>query len=179
MEQATSTGNRTDSGKVGVASSSIAGLGVFARSELAAGEVVLSIDDSCVVDAAHPVPEGEESHLDYLSAGKTVLMQVPERYINHSCDPNVFVRTRDGVREVVALRAIRAQQEITYDYSINGFGDTVWICTCQSSRCRHSIHSDFFHLPIALQREYLPLLDAWFRAERPEQIQALTLGSNV
>jgi hypothetical protein len=92
-------------------------------------------------------------------------MQFPERHINHSCDPNVYVRTVNGRRLVIALRDIAEGAEIAYDYCINGSGDTVWTCHCGAARCRRSIHSDFFHLPPALQQEYLPLLDDWFVAE--------------
>ena len=157
-----------------VGASPIQGLGVFAGGEFDAGEVVMTIDDARVVDDDHPVDGGDAVYCDYLGGGRVVLMQSPERHINHSCDPNVWVCTReDGVREEIALRPIRAQEEITYDYSINGSGDTVWTCLCGSPRCRHAVHSDFFDLPLALQREYLPLLDEWFRRERPEQIEAL------
>lgn len=106
-------------------------------------------------------------------------MQPPERHINHSCDPNVYVRTAGGVRLVVALRPIAAGEEIAYDYCINSSGDTVWNCTCGAARCRRVVHSDFFHLPFDLQREYLPLLDEWFRRERAvdvAKLDALTGG---
>ncbi len=76
-------------------------------------------------------------------------------------------------RLVIALRGIAAEQEITYDYCINGYGDTVWTCHCGASRCRHVIHSDFFHLPIEMQREYLLLLDDWFRQERSIELARL------
>ncbi|HTT60245.1 MAG TPA: SET domain-containing protein-lysine N-methyltransferase [Bryobacteraceae bacterium] len=155
---------------VAVAESEIDGLGVFATVAFAPGVSVLTIDDSRVVDAAHPVLPEERRHCDYLEGGKTVLMQIPERYINHSCRPNVFVRTLDGVRHVLALRPIRAGEEITYDYCINGYGDVVWRCNCRATGCRGMIHSDFFHLPLELQKEYLPLLDEWFRKERAHDV---------
>jgi hypothetical protein len=148
-------------------------MGVFAAGNFSAGDVVLAIDDSFVVDAEHPAPWGEEHHCDYLKDEKVVWMQAPERYINHSCDPDVFVRTSGGVRQVIALREIHADEEITYDYCVNGYGDTVWTCRCGAARCRHSIHSDFFHLPLDLQKAYLPLLDEWFRKERSDDIERL------
>lgn len=159
--------------KVRSAESPIEGNGVFAVTDLLVDEVVLIIDDSHITDEGHPTSAGEETYCDYIGGGKVVVMQTPERYINHSCDPNVYTRTREGVREVRALRSIRADEEIAYDYSINGFGETIWTCTCHSSHCRHQVHSDFFHLPVALQRAYLPLLDDWFREERADQIKAL------
>jgi hypothetical protein len=168
------------SNNVWIRSSPINGLGVFAKRTFRRGEIVLSIDDRRVVDEEHPLRLGEEErHCDYLDAGKVVLMQPPERHINHSCDPNTYVQSVKGKRVVKALRDIAAEEEITYDYCINGDGDTVWICHCGSSRCRHEIHSDFFHLSIELQREYLPLLDDWFRKERADEIEHLNLLERV
>jgi hypothetical protein len=159
---------------VHLAASSVHGTGVFAREAIPRGHPVLRIDDSRVVDEAHPLQEGEhEYHRDWLANGTVVLMMPPERHINHCCDPNTFVRTINGVRWVFALRDIAAGEEITYDYCINSGGDTVWTCTCGSARCRHTIHSDFFHLPMTLQLEYLPLLDEWFMLERRDEVEKL------
>ena len=156
-----------------VRDSNIQGLGVFASRHFAAGEVILTIDDSYVVDADHLLPAGEEHHCDFLGGGTTVWMQLPERHINHCCDPNVYVRTTDGQRQVVAIRDIKIAEEIAYDYSINGYGDTVWNCHCGVDRCRQTIHSDFFHLPLQVQREYLPLLEEWYRKERQGELKIL------
>ncbi len=154
--------------------SPIQGLGVFATKPLVSGETILAIDDSRVVDERHPFgPRDDARHCDYLAGGRVVLMQPPERHINHSCDPNSYVKTSGGKRLVLALREIALGEEITYDYSINSGGDTVWTCRCGAARCRREVHSDFFHLPVELQREYLPLLDSWFRAERAAEIQRL------
>jgi hypothetical protein len=138
------------------------------------GETILVIDDSRVVDDLHPLASNEEKrHCDYLEGGKVILMQPPERHINHSCDPNTYVKTINGERMVLARRNIAKEEEITYDYCINGDGDTVWYCHCGASRCRHQIHSDFFHLPVEVQQEYLPLLDDWFRKERATEVARL------
>jgi hypothetical protein len=158
--------------------SPIQGTGVFAARDIPRG-VVLKIDDSRLVTPGRPLDpsRGEyEHHCDYLAGGKLVLMQPPERHINHSCDPNTFVRTIHGVRYVFALRIIPAGEEITYDYCINGFGDVVWECRCGSRRCRRQIHSDFFHLPRELQVEYLPLLDDWYLAEYRDKVEGLLLS---
>jgi hypothetical protein len=107
--------NAAMANSVTVGASRINGTGVFAASRFASGDVVLAIDDSHAVDAGHPVPPGEEHHCDCLEHGRTVWMQPPERYINHSCDPNVYVRTVDSVRQVVAIREIDTEEEIAYD----------------------------------------------------------------
>jgi uncharacterized protein len=159
---------------VRVGPSRIQGIGVFAEKPFQAGETILTLDDSRSVDEAHPLGANDDPrHCDYLEAGKVILMRSPERYINHSCDPNTYVRTIGGQRVVLARREIQSEEEITYDYCINGSGDTVWNCNCGAARCRRVIHSDFFHLPLALQAEYLPLLDSWFRRERMAEIAHL------
>lgn len=159
-----------------VAESKIHGLGVFARRDFAEGEIILSIDDSRVVDDAHPLdPElGEYSyHCDYLANGKTILMRSPERHINSCCAPNTYVKTVNGVRHVVARTPIRAGEEITCDYIIDCHGGIVWQCSCGSPRCRGTIVSSFFELPLDLQLEYLPLLSEWFIEEHQDRIEAL------
>lgn len=161
--------------KAHTSTSSIQGTGVLISQDIQKGEIILAIDDTRIVDENHPIDpsKGEkELHCDWL--GKTVvLMQKPERYINHSCDPNTFVKTINKIRYVLALEDIKKDEEITYDYCINGYGETVWQCNCGSKRCRKTIHSDFFHLPISLQIEYLPLLDSWYCEEYKEKVQNL------
>jgi hypothetical protein len=136
---------------ISTAESPIHGAGVFATVRFSPGEIVLRIDDSRVVSGDHPLDPGKgeyEHHCDYLAGGRVVLMQPPERFINHGCDPNTFVRTIAGDRYVVALREIRAGDEITYDYCINGDGDAEWSCACGSPSCRRHHRSGFFHLPM-------------------------------
>ena len=162
--------------EVFVTESKIQGVGVFAARDFAEGEVVLSLDDSRVVDAEHPLrPERGEfaRHCDYLEGGKVVLQKFPERHINSSCDPNVYARRGDGESLVVARRRIRAGEEITSDYIIDCHGGDVWQCNCGSARCRRTVVSSFFELPLAWQLEYLPLLNEWFVREHREEVEAL------
>ena len=161
-----------------VAESKIHGLGVFATRAFATGEIILPIDDSRVVDDEHPLrPQlGEHAyHCDYLAGGKTVLMKSPERHINSCCDPNTYVKTINAIRHVVARKAIKSGEEITYDYIIDCHGGDVWECNCGSALCRGTIVSSFFELPIELQLHYLPLLNEWFIDEHREKVEALRI----
>jgi uncharacterized protein len=163
-------------GDVYVAESGIHGVGVFAGRDFAAGETVLRMDDSRVVDEGHPLrPElGEYAHhCDYLEGGKVILQGYPERHINSSCDPNAYARRSSGESVMVARRAIRAGEEITGDYIIDCHGGIVWTCNCGSPRCRRVVPSSFFELPVEAQLEYLPLLNEWFVAEHREEVEAL------
>src|SRR5262249_26575211 len=90
------------------------GTGGFSAGPSSPGAIILKIDDSRVVTDANPLnpAQGEfEHHCDYLAGGKVVLMQPPERFTNHSCDPNTYIRTIAGGRYVVALREIRPSDE--------------------------------------------------------------------
>ena len=149
---------------------------MFAARDFKEGERILERDDSRVVTPGDPLREdrGEyERHCDYLSGGKVILAGWPERHTNHSCDPNAYNKTVNGIRYFLARRNIAAGDEMTQDYCINSGGDTVWECNCGSCRCRKTIHSDFFHLPIELQMEYLPLLDGRYVQENLEKTEDL------
>ncbi len=80
------------------------------------GSVLLRLDDSRVIDAEHPLrpEEGEfERHRDFLPDGTVVLMQSPERYINHSCDPNCYVYSAHHERFLLAMCDLAAGEEIS------------------------------------------------------------------
>ena len=138
------------------------------------GEVILEIDDSHVVtDLTKLTKEQYEFELDYLANGKIVFAQSPERYINHSCDPNTFAKTMQGGRKLVAMRDIKDGEEITSDYSINGYNDGTFRCHCGSKNCREKYQGNFLKLPKSLQKKYLPYLDDWFVEEHGEKIDEL------
>jgi len=149
------------------------GTGVFANKSMKSGDVVLIIDDShLVTDESVLTPQQHEFDLDYVD-GKTILMQSPEKFINHSCEPNVYVKTRDGNRCVLAIRDIAVDEEITYDYAVNGDNNGTFVCHCGSSNCRKVYVGDFFKLPIERQQYYLPYLDDWFVEKYREKLSKL------
>ena len=57
------------------------------------------------------------------------------RYINHSCEPNTFMRCTPQRAEFYALRAIRAGEELTVDYG-DSHHDGTLPCRCGAARCR-------------------------------------------
>jgi hypothetical protein len=73
---------------------------------------------------------------------------------NHSCDPNLWW----AGDELVALRAIAAGEELTYDYATDGsvgvLGPGALLrCNCGSMRCRGLIEAADRDIP-ELQRRY-------------------------
>ncbi|MEW6750414.1 MAG: GNAT family N-acetyltransferase [Candidatus Latescibacterota bacterium] len=166
--------------QVEVRGSPIRGQGVFATRPLARGEVVLRIDDSVVIRPDDPIGSklvgSEPDPCDYLPDGTVVLMQPPERCINHGCEPNVYVYTLGEERFLIAMRPIAAGDELLCDYAIDLVGGDWLDCRCGSPRCRGRHRSDFFLLPPAQQREYLPYLGHPFVRVHQEQIRGLLDG---
>ena len=157
-----------------VKKSRIDGKGVFSNRRFKKGELILEMDDSHVVtDPTKLTKEQHELELDYLADGKTVIMQTPERYINHSCDPNSYVKTVSGMRKVFAMRDIQKGEEIVGDYSINGYNEGTFECRCGSKNCRPIYRGNFSKLPKALQKKYLPYLDDWFLEQFKDEIISL------
>jgi SET domain-containing protein len=157
-----------------VKKSGIIGKGVFSSKNFREGEVILEIDDShVVIDSSKLTKEQHKFELDYLADGKIVVMQAPERYINHSCDPNSYVKTVNGIRKVFAMRDIQKGEEIVGDYSINGHNEGTFQCRCGSENCRLVYRGNFFKLPKALQKKYLPYLDDWFVEQFKDEIGRL------
>ena len=159
---------------VEVRESEIQGNGVYSLKDFNKDDVVLEIDDSDVVTEDTQLTEEQfKYHCDYIGNGKVVLMKSPEVYINHSCNPNTYVKTIDGVRKVIAMRDIKKEDEITYDYSINGYNNGEFECNCSSNNCRGTYQGNFFHLPRELQIHYLPYLDTWFVNEHKKELKGL------
>jgi SET domain-containing protein len=57
------------------------------------------------------------------------------RFINHSCDPNVFIRCTPQRAEFYARRAIRMGEELTCDYGESQHNGTL-PCRCGAANCR-------------------------------------------
>jgi SET domain-containing protein len=60
-------------------------------------------------------------------------------YINHSCQPNCYMRTTRGHLLFMALRDIQPGEEITCDYISTHHPDT-YRCRCKSPDCRGTIN---------------------------------------
>ncbi len=163
---------------VEVRASSIEGLGVFAARSFRAGERIRPINVVREITPTAPLREdlGERAdHCDYPD-GKVVLLGAPDRYINHSCDPNAYVCYEGEQPFLMAKRDIAEGQEVTCDYNINITAGTAWPCHCGAARCRGTVAGDFFKLPTQLQREYRPLLADWFVRRYGPRLRTLGLG---
>lgn len=83
-------------------------------------------------------------------------------YINHSCDPNIWLQ---DAATLVARRDIPAGEEITADYILWEADENYiakWDCQCGSSLCRKKITGKDWRLPELQERykgHFSPLLN--------------------
>jgi hypothetical protein len=106
-------------------------VGVFAKKDFNAGDVVLVWDTSHVIEDINRLSEAEN---DALARYKNtwILMQEPMRSVNHSCEPNT--RSDDG--KDVAIRYIPAGEEITTDYRAEMKTGERMECRCGTPSCK-------------------------------------------
>lgn len=134
-------------GRIGIASGN-AGRHILAGTAIAAGETVLNIVGVTATTASrYSVQAGPELHV----APPELAEDDPAerywwRFLNHSCAPNARLR---GL-ELVALRAIAAGEEITFDYNCTEY-DMAEPFVCRCGHCKGELIRGFKHLSPAEQ----------------------------
>lgn len=120
------------------------GRGVFVARDFTAGEEILRLRGRLIDFAATLAKGDRECDAFQIGPGCYLDLEPPAKFLNHSCDPNTGVR---DVLRLVALREIKAGQEIRFDYSTT-MDENHWelACLCGSPRCRGIIR-DFKWLP--------------------------------
>jgi hypothetical protein len=78
-------------------------------------------------------------------------------YSNHSCDANMGIR---GEITFVALRDIRAGEELTHDWCVTDDDDYAVKCTCGTAKCRGTLTGKDWQRP-ELQRRYAGYFSAY------------------
>ena len=122
--------------RVRVGHSRIAGQGLFAAQDIPKGTDIIQY-------TGEKIPKAESKRR--LAAGNAYIFELNDRwdidgsaldnlarYINHSCDPNCVVEKTTRTLWIVALRAIKAGEELTYNY---GYDAKRYTCTCGAPNC--------------------------------------------
>ena len=136
------------------------GLGVFAVRAIGQGERIRGAKIEREITESKSLGPGDTPDHAFQSDGRLLLVGEPDRYLNHSCDPNAYVWYKGTAIDLIARRRIKAEEEITVDYLINNEGGDRW--ECGSEGCRGDTAASFFELPFTIQHEYYPLLAPWF-----------------
>ena len=129
--------------KTEVRASPIQGQGLFARQDIATGEIV-------AVKGGHVLTRAQWKALEPVLGPAEIqltedLVIAPVRseerhgamlYSNHSCDPNIAIQ---GQIVFVAMRDIAPGEELTHDWATTDDGDYELECRCGSPRCRRVV----------------------------------------
>jgi len=154
------------------------GLGVFAAKDCKKGEVIYTGTYSLIPDDGVSKPIrlitdiGEfdmttEMHTVGIGFGKEKFRQAYtfDSFMNHSCDPTTYSADEQeteegGTYKTVALRDMKAGEEITCDYDLFEMDSRkkgIDHCECGASNCRGFSHG-FGFLPEETQTALLPIL---------------------
>lgn len=144
----------THSPSLALRSAGAKGRGVFAARPVSAGTHLLDFTGPVVPiadvrDFTHAIQIADDHFLGP-SGGL-------DDFVNHSCDPNCGLSEGPGRLALIALRAIRRSEEITFDYSTcmvaeEGFEG----CRCGATICRGRV-LPYTRLPLELRRRYRSL----------------------
>ncbi len=108
--------------------------GVFAARDFKKGDMVLKWNPKVIKKSeADKLRASQKYYLYPAGKNKYFLMQPPEKFANHSCEPNTRVKNRGDV----AIKNIKKGEEITSDYRKSG--QVSFLCKCGSKNCRRMI----------------------------------------
>ena len=143
--------------KTEVRESTIDGRGLFALEPIAAGEIVAVkgghiIGGDVLRQIAPRLGPAEIQIGDDLFVCPVTEEEREGSMIfsNHSCEPNVGVR---GQIVFVAMREIRAGEELTHDWAMTDDDDSSTECRCRAATCRGTITGKDWQRP-ELQERY-------------------------
>jgi len=131
--------------------SGVHGKGVFAVQDIAAGETIIEYRGEIITwlqaQERHPHDPSQPNHTFYFHVQDDVVIDATyrgnsARWINHSCAPNCYTDERKGRIYIVALRNIRAGEELSYDYGLmvqeryTKALKAEYACHCGAATCR-------------------------------------------
>ena len=93
----------------------------------------------------------------YIGALRSAEVALNKIFINHSCEPNLGIR---GQITYVALRAIKAGEELTYDWAMEENAPAVTRCACGARLCRGTLTGQDWKLA-SLQKRYRGYFSAY------------------
>lgn len=116
-----------------VKKSRISGIGVFAARDFKEGDIVLKWDTGYILTKAEfeKMSREDKRYITFFNK-KYVFMQPPERYVNHSCNPNTTGKDFCDV----ANKDIIKGEEITSNYSDYADEDLNFECHCKGKSCK-------------------------------------------
>jgi uncharacterized protein len=130
--------------KTEIRGSKIHGRGLFAIADIAKNEIVAVkgghiVDRKTLRERITPRLGPVEIQIDddlFIAPVTEEERELSMLYLNHSCDPNVGVRDEIAF---VAMREIRAGEELTHDWGMTDDDDYSLECNCGAPDCRKTL----------------------------------------
>ena len=135
------------------------GKAVFTNKDFKKGEEIIEFNGKLFTYEQLPIPYDEvEDH--YVQIDKNLYMGPSggvDDFFNHACNPNSGLKIEGKRVILVAIKNIKKNKEIMWDYSTTMDEDDWELdCTCGSKNCRKRIR-DFKYLPKEIQQKYIKL----------------------
>lgn len=143
-----------------ISNSKISNQGVFSKKDIKKGEIIFILKG--VLHKCRITTKKEAmKNPNMMGVGENTWIHPtsPGVFINHSCDPNAGIK---GSVTFVALKNIKKNEEITFDYSISEDSPWEMKCNCGSLNCRRIIRGIKF-LPKDVYLKYLPNIPQYFQ----------------
>jgi uncharacterized protein len=130
-------------------SSPIHGMGGFARGDIPAGARVIEyVGEKITKQESLARCEQNNEYIFALDDEHDLDGQVswnPARFLNHSCEPNCEARLEGGCIWVIAIREIRAGEELTFNYGYDLADYAEHPCGCGAPGCvGYIVAEEFF-----------------------------------
>ena len=151
--------------KTEVCESKIHGRGLFARADIARDEMIAVkgghiVDRKTLREQITPGLGPVEIQIDhdlFITPVTDDERKLSMLYLNHSCDPNLGIR---GEITFVAMRDIRAGEELTHDWAMTDDDDYSVECNCGATDCRKTLTGKDWQRP-DLQKRYSGYFSAY------------------
>lgn len=137
------------------------GLGIFAIRNIGKDEIIAEFRGPRIrIEDMEGIPHEVWDHLLNVGVCDYLIAREPAVRTNHSCNPNAGI-----VNDVflVAMRNIKKDEEVTFDYSIVTADNWQLECRCGSPQCRKII-GNYMDLPEETKRKYKNYTPDWIKA---------------
>lgn len=153
--------DKKDSDKIEVRGGTKFGNGLFAKENISKDEFVVGFYGMIYpAETALDLPEICRNHAIQFEEHKFI-DSLLARNINHSCNPNCGLK---GLFDVVAMRDIKAGEELTWDYAMSEDSNWRMKCKCGEKNCR-GIVGAYSLLPEEIRDRYREYTSVWILAK--------------
>lgn len=113
------------------------GLGIFAIRDIKKDEYITEFTGPMVqIENLDEYPADVVDHLFNIGRDRYIMAKEPAVRTNHSCEPNAGIMNDVFL---VAMRDIKKDEEVTFDYSMIIADEWVLECRCGTASCRKTI----------------------------------------